>query len=105
MNPTPGSRSAALGIQAGMYPRSTLRRMGTPVQGRQDCQLRGLPSCRVRARLLNVPGRARRRRADREGNWRGYGAEPTEYFRLGPQAEPCLLYTSDAADDLLCVDL
>ena len=25
--------------------------------------------------------------------------------RLAPGARPCLLYTSDAADDLLCVDL
>src|SRR5450756_2094269 len=28
-----------------------------------------------------------------------------EYFNPDPQFPPCLLYTSDAADDLLCVDL
>ena len=30
---------------------------------------------------------------------------PYNWYRLQPTAPICLLYTSDAADDLLCVDL
>src|SRR5450756_2387227 len=32
-------------------------------------------------------------------------AQPFRFFFLPPELCPCLLYTSDAADDLLCVDL
>src|SRR5450756_3221655 len=31
--------------------------------------------------------------------------DATPYERFKPQSTDCLLYTSDAADDLLCVDL
>src|SRR5680860_1919948 len=63
-----------------------------------------------------TPATHHRRRSD----WLGYGCTrrgpPGNYLRPqcgrrmpGPQSEgwrrPCLLYTSDAADDLLCVDL
>src|SRR5450756_1674433 len=36
----------------------------------------------------------------------GFLAQAYEYMHdRAPRATPCLLYTSDAADDLLCVDL
>ena len=49
-------------------------------------------------------GRARPRRRARVGLPGGYEPQPA-LPQAGRRPGACLLYTSDAADDLLCVDL
>src|SRR5450756_19804 len=83
----------------GWYRRKDNRRRGAFRVGRSD------NACAPRLSGQHAREGQDRRRAAR-ALARG-GVTPMEPEKLGPglQACICLLYTSDAADDLLCVDL